>query len=544
MKPEWRRFAPIGLVIAGLSAVTALVLFVLFRNPIGLPFLLSVGFVLIGLALFALLDPDRVRIAITGRGARYGSNAFLRGIAFFGILVVVNILIFKLAAIYPDKTRVDLTEDKQNTLAPETLNTLAALPEPVKAWGFYSSQASGSKQTADDLLRRYEENSKGNFSYEFLDPDSHPQAVKDANIPAGKDGVISLQMGDKRQLVEFASEQSLTSGLVQLLSDQERVIYFLTGEGELSPDDSGDVSYSTAKSLLENKNYVVKTLNLRTEGQIPDDASVIVIAGPTKPVSEDQVTLVSDFLDRGGALIVMEDPLVQTDFGGDFDPLVEYLASNWGIVLEDDVVIQVAANQATPYITGVDMAAHQIVDNALQNNPPLFALVRSIRLTGDETTITPVELVKTTAFYQNCYPSCSWASTDANNVASWLGGQISDPASPTDSDAVGPLTVVSVAESQETGARLAVFGDADFGSNNFINAYGNSDLFVNTVDWSAGQEELISLTPKNTTQRSLSISPQNLAVVNNLLLLVFVIGLPGLVVISGFVNWLMRRRRG
>ena len=64
-----------------------------------------------------------------------------------------------------------------------------------------------------------------------------------------------------------------------------------------------------AKATLESKNYSVKPLSLLVENKIPEDASVIVIAGPIKPVSENEVKLLKDYLAGGGSLIVMGYPL-------------------------------------------------------------------------------------------------------------------------------------------------------------------------------------------------------------------------------------------
>ncbi len=84
---------------------------------------------------------------------------------------------------------------------------------------------------------------------------------------------------------------------------------------EHDTEQSGDASMTRAVSTLESKNYSVKPLNLLVDNKIPEDARVIVIAGPKKPVSQDEVKLLKDFLDKGGSLIVMEDPTALTDFG-------------------------------------------------------------------------------------------------------------------------------------------------------------------------------------------------------------------------------------
>ena len=97
MKTSWRRFAPLGLYLALVAALAAVVIYILQRQW-NLYLQIALGLILVGLALFAILDPERVRQALTGRQARYGSNALVMTLAFLGILVVVNYLVYPLAA--------------------------------------------------------------------------------------------------------------------------------------------------------------------------------------------------------------------------------------------------------------------------------------------------------------------------------------------------------------------------------------------------------------------------------------------------------------
>ncbi|MEN6300109.1 MAG: GldG family protein, partial [Anaerolineaceae bacterium] len=274
MNPKLRRFAPIGLYIAAIAAMVSIGLYIVQREW-NLYIQISLGCILIGLALFAILDPDKVRMALTGRQARYGSNALVLSIAFIGILVVINYLGYK------NTKRWDLTEEKQNTLAKETLDTLSSLPQEVKAVAFFTGRTSSTY--AKNLLEQYKFNGKGKFDYEFIDPEKDPVSAKEANVTV--DGTVVVMMGDRKEPVKYVSEQELTAALVRLLNQESPKIYFLTGHGENSIDESGDESYSQVKTTLESKNYQVESLNLLATNAIPEDARVIVISGPDKPVS-------------------------------------------------------------------------------------------------------------------------------------------------------------------------------------------------------------------------------------------------------------------
>jgi hypothetical protein len=66
-------------------------------------------------------------------------------------------------------------------------------------------------------------------------------------------------------------------------------------------------------------------------------------------------------------------------------------------------------------------------------------------------------------------------------------------------------------------------------------------MFINSVDWSAEQENLINITPREHTPRTMKQIP-NLNFIIMIILSVLV--LPGFVVFAGISSWLARRRKG
>ena len=517
MKTEWRRFAPVGLYLALLAALTAISLYVIQREW-NLYLQISLGVVLLGLALFALLDPERVRTALTGRQARYGSNALVMTVAFVGILVVLNYLGYK------NSKRWDLTEGKQNTLAPETLDTLAKLPEPVEALGFYTARISA--ESAKNLLEQYKFEAKGKFNYRFIDPEADPIAAKNAKVT--RDGMIVMKMGDRQESLEFVSEKEMTSTLVRLISGETRAVYFLTGHGERDPEWVGDEAYSLVKLVLESKNYIVGKLNLLSSGNIPDDASVIVIAGPRQPVASEEVEKLKAFVESGGALVVMEEPLPMTDFGDSPDPLADYLGESFGIALGNDMVVDFTLQQ--PFIAVANSYASHPITQKMQGLAALFPTTRSVTATGELNDFNRTELVLTA---EN-----AWAETELQSLQ---GGEQIELQPDSGKDMLGPVSLAVVAESIDKKNRLIVFGDADFANDANFTQYGNGDLLINSVDWAAGQENLINLTPKDSVQRVL-IPPERYTM--GLILFGFVFLVPGAVLFSGVAMWAQRRKRG
>ena len=333
-------------------------------------------------------------------------------------------------------------------------------------------------------------------------------------------------MGDHKEIVAFASETEILKGLLRLLNPNSSVIYFLTGHGEHDIQQSGDTSMTRAKETLENKNYVVKPLNLLVDNQIPEDAGVIVIAGPIKPVSENEVKLLKTFLDNGGSLVVMEDPTALTQFGNSSDPLADMLSKDWGISYNDDVVIDLNNTQPTMAAAASYDSAHPITRN-MNGLVTFFPFTRSVNIAAglDGVTLTP--LVQTN--------ERSWGETDFASLTQ--GGQVGLD----ENEVPGPLTLAVAGENTNTKGRVVVFGTSALAIDPNFDAYGNGDMFVNSIDWSAEQEDLANITPKTANRTSFNV-PSQLQWIVILLSSIFII--PGLVVAGGISSWLARRRQG
>jgi len=523
-----KKYAVIGLWVSGFALLATSLLLVVKLLAVAQIYTLpnaqafnwalwvSAALIVLGLASFALLDPQRVRELLTGRQARYGSNAAIMLLAFVGILLVVNILVLQ----NPGKP-MDFTEDKQNSLAAETLDTLKALPVAVQATAFYTSQTPS--DSAQKLLENYKNNSNGKFDYTFVDPDQNPLVARQAGITG--DGKIYLEMGAQHEIVSYASEAGITSALVRLMNPGQRTIYFLTGHGERDIQNAGDTAYTSVKSALEAKNYTVQSLNLIAQNLIPDNATVIVIAGPTQPITAAEQTLLQDYVSRGGALVIMEEPAPLTEFGNSPDPLAAYLAANWGIAFDNDIVIDTNTSQLL-YAVESSYGNHPITEK-LQGLVSFYPTARSLTVASNMPN-QPVALVNTN--------NSAWGETDY--AAMQANGQVIFDLG---ADFPGPLTLAVAAEDTTAGSHVVVFGDADFASNAFFNQYANGDMFFNAIDWAAGQEQLINLTSPSAISRTLAL-PSSFGLL--VMAISFLCLLPGLVIAGGVISWLIRRSRG
>jgi ABC-type uncharacterized transport system involved in gliding motility auxiliary subunit len=531
MKTNLRRFAPIGLILSLLAALSFLGILIvkglaaggIFTPPdpktLDQGLMICVGIFIFGLALTTFLDPDRARNFLTGRQAQYGSNAIIMLVAFLGILFFINMIVYQYSSTL--FTPWDLTEDKQNTLAPETLNLLKGLKEPVTIRAYYSAQTP--KDSIQKLLDSFKQNSNGKITYRFIDPNYDPTGASNDGVTL--DATIVMVMGSHKEIVTADTEKDLDTGLIKLINPAQLPVYFLTGHGERDTLNASNTSFSQIKLILQNKNYTVKVLSLANQRAVPDDAKVIIVAGPQVPVTKDEATLIETYLNKGGSLIVMEEPRSLTKFGSAPDPLAD-LTAKWGIAFEDDLVVD--SNMNNPLFTVVDTQFYgqnvNPITDKLYNYTLAFYTARSLKM--PETAPKDISL----ALIAKTYPTGVWGETDpTNKTVSY------DPAK----DIHPPLTLAATAENTVTKGRLVVFGDSDFATNAYQQSDG--DILLNAVDWSTQQEDLINLTPKNSIER-VFIPPNSIATIGTILLSICVI--PLLVVLAGVWAWYSRRKRG
>ncbi|MBE0680565.1 MAG: GldG family protein [Anaerolineales bacterium] len=528
-KNPYIKYAFIGLIVASFGCVsTGLIgaaklllgmkMFTLETPEIlNLPLQISVGVLVIGLAAYAILSPDSVRRFFTGRQARYGSNSLILTLAVLGIIFVANYLVFN------NPKSWDLTADKSNTLSDQSLQILATLPEKVTATAFYTSSLDTS--SAEELLLKFKTNSKGKFDYSFVNPDTNPVAAREAGITG--DGKVMLQMGETKEIASFVTEEELARTMIRLISPEARAVYFLQGHGEPGLDGGGELSYSIAKSTLESKNYTVNTLNLLSSKTVPEDALVVIIAGPKKPVSAQELTQLKKFVNEGGSLFVMQDPRFFTEFGDAPDPLGAYLTNEWGITLDNDIVIDYENSQNPFQALSSQYNSHPITQNLTQNYIVILPQASSVSVGESTETIILTPLISTT--------DQSWGETQLD-----LGSNefpTFDPAA----DTQGPLSLAVAGENTETKGRVVVFGNSLFATDEIFDAYGNGNIFINSVDWAAEQEDLLNIPIRETTQR-VFLPPTQPGFLVLVVVVVFVI--PGMVVFAGVYSWFSRRKRG
>src|SRR5437763_4307985 len=161
------------------------------------------------------------------------------------------------------------------------------------------------------LLRRYQI-VKGDFTFEFIDPDAQPGRVKE--LGAGSYGAILLQVGKNRDFVTEISEVDVTSAIQRLSRAEPPVACFTVGHGERDIDDQRPDGYQNFATRLKHLGYVTKSLALAADGGAARLAAckVVILAGPRAGFLPAELTMLGDFAKAQSRLVLLADSSVLT----------------------------------------------------------------------------------------------------------------------------------------------------------------------------------------------------------------------------------------
>ena len=534
--------AGLGVVAIGFGILSALMaLLSPFTDPLWIFGNLVVGVSLLGAAVFMSLDSLRERVRSGGgrRAGKYGTSAIVG--ALLGI-VILGLLGF-LSTRY--HTRFDVSEAGVHTLAPQTTELLESLEEDVQITAFFNESES---PPIAGLLDRYSFASK-RVKLRYVDPNSEPGLVDALGLTTEElaTGVVRFTMssGESTSLSEF-SEPDITNALVKLVKSTGKKVYFLVGHnergitplpGEEGTFAAGPESFGRAADALVNETYAVEPLLLASAEDVPADASAVIVAGPTRPLLEGELAALRRYVEGGGGLFVALDPRAQTNLYA--------LLEEWGVLMGDDVVVDRALavfGQATTPIAQEYDGSHPIT--APLREPALFPMVRSIELV-EATAVRFSVLAKT--------GEESWAERDLE------GWRVSGRAEYDELDVMGPVGIAVAGSVRAAGippaahnvhgndeadaapvaeGRLVVFGDSDFASNETLDALRNKDLFVNSVNWLAGDLSQITVRPNVSRASSFQMSQDEFRRIQYLSLFV----LPEAIAVFGVLTWWLRRK--
>ena len=451
--------------------------------------------------------------------------------------------------------RFDLTRYRRFSLSAETLAYLRELSLPVHIVVTSNGQADDRDPAVEGLLREYvyatEANPAGQVTVEYVD--LYEDRRKTEKYGIEQPGVVLLLCGDRRRALtpdqlyryenkakkEFTGEQAVTAAILDVSNPDRKKIYFLVGHAELRPDDvDPGHGLSMVRDQLRLRNYDVDTLDLVAAKKIPADASLLVSVKPVDPYTPYEQELLRQYLGAGaGRLILFLAPGTQPG-------LKDLLIDDWGVLVDDDVILDLASDSMTEDGDLIIRAytPHPITQTLIDYKEGLrIGQARSVRpLPGrpEGTGLTVVTLAASS--------TSAWGEVDyrQRGIQTYTPG-LDIKGMPR----MDPPNRLGVAVSSERvpvrgglpfsvpGGKIVVIGTGDMISNSRIQNPGAEGLFLGAVNWTVGRDIALNVPARPIERFSLSLSAGELARLRYTLML----ALPGIAALLGIAVYWARR---
>lgn len=438
------------------------------------------------------------------------------GLLFIAVLVMLGWLSVRY------KAELDWTAGKRNSISVASQKQLAAMPDPITFTAFIPSGDAEARNGLQFDVARYQRHKK-NITLNFVDPSAQPQKVRELNVQSAGEVVVEYQ--GRHENLHATTEPVITSALQRLTFAGEQWVVFLEGHGERAVGDSESQSgYGKFADALRGKGLKVQSLNLAKTAKIPDNTSVLVLAGPMQEPLAGEAQLLQDYVAKGGALLWLND----TESKANIAPLAKELAITWqkGVII--DPVAQELQLPAGFYVPG-GYPPNPVTQGFDQYT--LYPLAESV--SADQgTTWKAIPLLNSSEH--------SWLETQPV-----MGAEVQFDGK----DIKGPLNVgLTLLRDHKDGSgtaakshsqRIALIGNANFLTNTYLAQQGNQQFGINVVQWLASRDSQLNIDIPKAPDTSLSMPSWAVAVVS----ISFVALLPLLLIGYGVMRWIVRRRK-
>lgn len=420
--------------------------------------------------------------------------------------------------------RSDWSAAQRASLAPQTVELLQRLPGPVEAVS-YASEGGNLRHAIAAFVERYRRH-KDDLALRFVDPAADPAAMRELGVAV--DGEIDLHYRGRRERLQRLDEKTFTNALLRLSRPQDRMVAFLSGNGERKPDGDANADLGQFTQLLLAQGVRCVPLVLGTGARIPDNTDLLVIANPRTPVAAPLVAEIVDWVERGGAVLW----LVEPGENAGLDALATALSVRVlpGLLVDGSGA---SLGLGDPSFVALSQYLDHPITRGLEQTTLLPQAAALAQLTTPRWQVQP--LLRSSAH--------SWSETGGLPKAGESAATIRFDA---DTDEMrGPLDLGFALlrlspRPDRREQRAVVLGDGDFLSNQFLGNGGNRELGQRVFNWLLADDALIDIPDRGAPDRQIALSRISLSVISFGLLLV----LPLLLAATGvLIGWRRRRRR-
>ena len=478
-------------------------------------------------------DKKKLIGTISKKHIKNGSYTMVMSVIFIAVVVVLNMIVNAIPSKYSE---IDISSQKLYSIGDDTKAMLKDLDKDVT---IYQIAQSGSEdENITNLLKKYEDESK-HIKVEQKDPVVNPKFVTEYTSDDLSANSLIVVCGDRNKVIDynniyestidyqtyssqttgFDGEGQITSAIGYVTSEDLPILYTLEGHGEKEMD-------STIKEDIEKANMDIQSLNLLTEGSVPDDADCLMIVSPTSDISEEEKTELLDYLEAGGKAMIFSD-YTQDDLPN-FDAVLE----NYGVKCAEGIVFegdnQHYGMQMPYYLVPTVNSTDASSEAASAGSYVLAPYAQGIQKTDDVRDTVTIDSILTTS--DKAYSKTNMQSSNIEKEDGDVDGPFDLGVAITeklDDDKETQIVYYSTANLMESQINQMVSG-------------GNEKLLLESLNWmtSTDDSNSVSIPSKSLESTSLTVTDYDAAFWK-----ICTIGLiPGVFLVAGFLIWLKRRK--
>lgn len=461
-----------------------------------------------------------------------GSYSMTMTVVFVAVVIVINMIVGELPSKY---TEIDVSGQKLYSIGDETKELLSELEKDVTIYQI--AQSGGEDEVITSLLKKYEDESE-HIKVEQKDPVVNPKFASEYTTDNLSANSLIVTCGDRSKVIDynnmyesdidyqtysyqttgFDGEGQITSAIGYVTSENLPILYTLTGHGETELG-------STMKEGIEKANMEIKSLNLVSEGSVPEDADCLFIGSPSTDISSDEKDAILEYLENGGKAMIFSD--YNENKMENFDEIL----ANYGLERTEGIVFEGDSQHYAmqmPYYILPDVGSAEAVAGLSSDGYMVLAPFAQGIVQADD--------VRSTVVVNSLLSTSDQAYSKSNLSSGSLEKE--------DGDTDGPFDVgVSVTENVDDKETKLVYYSASSLLDSQVNQMvsgGNEKLVMESLKWMVDTEETVTV---SIPSKSLQVSSLMIPDYDASFWKICVMGvIPGFFLVAGFVVWFKRRR--
>lgn len=461
-----------------------------------------------------------------------GSYSMTMTVVFIAVVIVINMIVGELPSKY---TEIDVSGQKLYSIGDETKELLSELEKDVTIYQI--AQSGGEDEVITSLLKKYEDESE-HIKVEQKDPVVNPKFASEYTTDNLSANSLIVTCGDRSKVIDynnmyesdidyqtysyqttgFDGEGQITSAIGYVTSENLPILYTLTGHGETELG-------STMKEGIEKANMEIKSLNLVSEGSVPEDADCLFIGSPSTDISSDEKDAILEYLENGGKAMIFSD--YNENKMENFDEIL----ANYGLERTEGIVFEGDSQHYAmqmPYYILPDVGSAEAVSGMSSDGYMVLAPFAQGIVRADD--------VRSTVVVNSLLSTSDQAYSKSNLSSGSLEKE--------DGDTDGPFDVgVSVTENVDDKETKLVYYSASSLLDSQVNQMvsgGNEKLVMESLKWMVDTEETVTV---SIPSKSLQVSSLMIPGYDASFWKICVMGvIPGFFLVAGFVVWFKRRR--